>query len=118
MIAAVLHLDKGAGAAGETFDQMRGGFFDRHDVVDDRLRCIAKVKRGARVLPHRRVEFLAIAENAIGHRDKSLRLGLRSAAGDDDLGLRPVAAERADGLPRLADRFRRHRAGIDHHRIA
>ena len=118
VVAAVLHLDEGAGAAGETFDQMRRGFFDRHDVVDDRLRRIADIERRARVVPRRGVEFLGIAENAIGHGDKSLRLGLRSAAGDDDLCLRPLATERPDGLPRLTNRFRRNGAGIDDDRVA
>ena len=34
VVAAVLHLDEGAGAAVEPVDQMAGGLLDRHDVVD------------------------------------------------------------------------------------
>src|SRR3974377_1809463 len=34
MIAAVLNLQKGTGAAFETVDELRGSFLDRHDVVD------------------------------------------------------------------------------------
>ena len=69
--------------------------------------------------PRRGAELFGIAENAIGlrHGGKGLRLGLRRAAGDDDLRLRPVAAQRPDGLPRLAHRLRGDGAGIDHHRI-
>ena len=113
MIAAVLHLDEGAGAAGKTFDQMRRGFFDRHDVVDDGLRRIAKIERRARIIPRRGVEFLGVAENAVSHGDKSLWLGLRRAAGNDNFCLRPLAPQRPDGLPRLTNGFRGNGAGID-----
>ena len=51
MVAAVLHLDEGAGAAFETFDQVRGGLPDRHDVVDDRLWRIGEAERGVRLRP-------------------------------------------------------------------
>ncbi len=71
-------------------------------------------------LPRRGAELLGVAEDAIGlgHGDESLRLGLRRAAGDDDLRLRPLAAQRADRLPRLAHRLGGDGAGVDHHRVA
>ena len=69
--------------------------------------------------PGARIEFLLVAEHAIdlGHRREQLRLDLRRAAGDDDARVRPFALEAADALPRLAHGFRRHRAGVHHHRV-
>ncbi len=86
-----------------------------HDVIDDRLRRVAEVERCARLCPTGRRKLLGVAEHAVGfgHGDEGLRLGLRGAAGDDDLRLRPVAAQRADRLARLTHRFRRYRASID-----
>ena len=120
MVAAVLHLDEGAGAAGKTLDQMRGGLLDRHDVVDERLRRIGKAEVGAGLRPRRAAELFRVAEHAIGlgHGREGLRLGLRRAAGDDDLRRRPLAAQRPDRLPRLAHCFRGDGAGVDHHRVA
>ena len=119
VVAAVLHLDEGAGVALERLDQMRAGLLDRHDVVDDRLRRVIDAERGARVGPGGGAELFRVTEDAIGlgHGGEGLRLGLRRAAGDYDLRLRILAAQRPDGLPRLAHCFRRDRAGVDHHRV-
>ena len=88
MVAAVLHLDEGAGAAGESVDQMGCGFLDRHDVVDDCLWRVCEPESGARLRPGRGAELFGVAEHLIGlgHGDESFRLGLRGAAGDDDFG--------------------------------
>ena len=120
MVAAVLHLHEGAGAAGESVDQVRGALLDRHDVADDRLRRTRLID--ARRAPRpttRRLSFSALprTRSASRHGGERLRLGLRRAAGDDDVCLRALAAQRADRLARLAHRLRGHRAGIDHHRV-
>jgi hypothetical protein len=117
MVAAILHLNEGARTAGKAFDQVRRGVPDRHDVVDHRLRRIGETKSIARLRPRCRTKLLGIAENAIGlgHSDECLRLGLRRAAGDDDLRLRALAPKGPDRLPRLTHRLRRDGAGIDHH---
>ena len=92
---------------------------DRHDVADERFRRVCLNARGADIGPRLSGEFFPIAEHTIGfrHGGKSLRLGLRSTAGDDDVGLRPLAAQRADRLTRLAHGLRGHRAGVHHHRV-
>ena len=129
MIAAILDLHGGAGAALDAVDQMQGGFTRRHDVIDDDLllrgdaenitRKVLALKGRARISPGRDLEFLGIADHAIDfrHGGEGRGLGLRRAAGDHDARLRPFAAKPADGLARLPHRFRRHRAGIYHHRV-
>src|SRR5204863_1609420 len=52
-----------------------------------------------------------------GHGRERLRIDLRRAAGDDQLGARPLTPRLADRLPRLANRFAGHRAGVEHHRV-
>src|ERR1700758_4340284 len=48
VIAAILHLDESAGAAGERIDQMRRGLLYRHDVVDDGFRRTVDVESRSR----------------------------------------------------------------------
>ena len=69
--------------------------------------------------PARGLQLLLVAEHAIdlGHVGEVCGVGLRRAAGDHDARVRPLAAELADGLARLAHRFAGHRAGVDDHRI-
>jgi hypothetical protein len=51
------------------------------------------------------------------HGGEAGRIDLGGAAGDDDLGLGAVAAGFSDRLSRLAHGLRRHRAGVDDHRL-
>ena len=69
--------------------------------------------------PALRIELFRIADDAVdlGHPGKCGRLDLRRAAGDDDARGGPLAFDPADALARLPHRFRRHRAGVDYHRI-
>ena len=94
----------------EMIDRLPDVAFHRHDVADRHAPVVG---------PGARIELLRVAEHAgdFGHRREQLRLDLRRAAGDDDARVRPFALEAADALPRLAHGFRRHRAGVDHHRI-
>ena len=52
-------------------------------------------------------ELLLIADDVIdlGHGGEARGIDLRRAAGDDDLGVGPLAARLADRLPRLAHRL-------------
>ena len=119
MVAAVLHLDESAGAAGETLDQMRGGLPHRHDVVDDRLRRVGEVERGARLRPAAPLSFSALPSTRSASVMATKVCGSVCAAQPVTtiLRLRALAPQRADGLARLAHRLRRDRAGIDHHGI-
>ena len=125
MVAAVLHLHEGAGAASKAVDQVRRGFPDRHDVVDQDFffafgaERVTPGKHGAGVGPCGGPQLLLIAEHAVdlGHRGKRCGLGLRGTAGDDDAGTRPLAPQLADRLPRLPRRLRGDRAGVDHHGV-
>ena len=125
MVAAVLHLHEGAGAAFEPVDQMRGGLLHRHDVVDRDLLLAADAERGriehvAGRAPGLGVELLFVADDAadVRQRDERVRLDLRGAAGDHDARVRPLARDPADRLLRLPHRLGRHRAGVDDHGVA
>ncbi len=61
-----------------------------------------------------------IAQHAVDfcHRGIGLGLHLRGAARDQDAARGVLALELADGLARLAHRFGRHGAGVDHHGVA
>ena len=115
MVAAVLHLDEGAGAAVEPVDQMAGGLVHRHDVVDADTGVLAQAEI---VAP--RLELLGIAEDEVdlGHGGEGFRVDLGGAAGDDDAGVRIVAARLADRLAGLAHGLGRHRAGVDQDGVA
>ena len=124
MIAAVLNLHIGARAAFHPVDEMQSRFLHRHDVVDDDLFLGGEAERGSieigtRICPGRRAELFQIAEHAIDfrHGREALRLRLRRAAGHHDARLRPLAADFADGLARLAHRFAGDGASIDHDSI-
>ncbi len=123
MIAAILDLHGRARVAFDAIDQMQRGFACRHDVVDDDLffRADAEMppSNARRVSAQADIELLGIADHAIDfrHGRECRGLGLRRAAGDDDARLRILAAQFADRLPRLTHGFRRHRAGVDHHRV-
>ncbi len=107
MVAALLHLDEAAHAPLETLHQMRRGLAHRHDVVGDEAGRSAAIALGA--------ELRQIAQHLVhlGHGGVAGGIDLRRAAGDDDAGLRPLAARAADRLARLALRLRGHRAGVD-----
>ncbi len=74
---------------------------------------------GGQAGPGGGLHLFGIADHGIdlGHRGEGLGLGLGGAAGDDQLGVRVVAAQLADFLPGLAHRLGRHGAGVDDHRV-
>ena len=92
-------------------------FGNRHDVIDlHRLCAILSGQPGPSVWLH----FFRVPKHNIhfGHLRKGLRLGLRSATGYDQLGLRVCATQLAYVLLGFAHRLRSHSAGIHHHRIS
>ena len=115
MVAAVLDLHIGAGAIAEALDQMPRSLLDRHDVVDRHALGAVDAEPGKGT----RLELLLIADDVIDlvHRSEAGRIDLRGAAGDYDPGVRPLAARLTDRLPGLTHRLRRHRAGVDDHRV-
>ena len=116
VIAPVLHLHECARAPVEPLDQVPRGLRHRHDVVDLHLVVERHAER------HRPVrlglELVGVADHEIdlGHVGERARIGLRRAAGDDDLPRRVLALRPADRLLRLPHRFGRHRAGVDDQR--
>src|SRR6185437_91638 len=112
MVAAVLHLQEGAGMTLDTVDIMDRVPLLRHYVADRDAPAV--------VAPRMRVEFFGVAEHAIdlGHGRERRRFGLRRAAGNHNARAGPLAPDTADILARLAHRFRRHRAGVHHHCVA
>jgi hypothetical protein len=117
VVAAVLDLHKGAGAAFETVDQMAGGFTHRHDVGH-----LYPFRRGGGVCQLRpcvALAFLAVADDPIDlvHRGKHCRFDLGGAAGDHDGRLWPFALETADGLPGLSCGLGCDGTGVENHQI-
>src|SRR3546814_490772 len=98
MVAAILHLDKGARALREAGDEMRGGRLDRHDIGNPGFSFICETGR---------VELFPVAEHPahLRHSGERLGLDLSRAAGDEYPRFGPGALGPADRLPRLAHRF-------------
>ena len=92
MVAAVLHLDEGAGAALEAVDQMRGGLAHRHDVVDRDARLLSAAR--ARNVAGSSFSALPSTRSTSGMAAKAAGIDLRGAAGDDDAA-RPGRSRRA-----------------------
>ena len=110
VVAALLHLHEGSGAAGELGDQVRGGFARGHDVGN----------RGSGAgQPAFRPQFVVVAEHAVNVRQGGPGgwVDLRGAAGDDDAGLGPLARDAADGLAGLAFGLGGNGAGVDDHGV-
>src|SRR3546814_6992675 len=84
MVAAVLHLDEGAGLVGEARGKMRRGLAHAHDVADD--------DRGGG-FPSFRRQLFGIADHSIdlGHRREARRIDLRRAPRHRDPRTRPAA---------------------------
>ena len=82
MVAAVLHLDEGAGARAEAVDQRVRGLAHRHDVVDGHARAVGETQAAENL----RVHLLGVADDAIDlrHGGEAPGLDLRGAAGDDE----------------------------------
>src|SRR6185503_17303866 len=101
MVAAVLDLQEGAGVAFDAAYAMQRRGFRRHDVAD--LDFFESIQRS----PGRGGQLLLVAEHAIdlGHCTEGPGIGLRGAAGDDDLRAWPLAAEFADRLAGLLHRL-------------
>ncbi len=97
-------------------DQMRRGFLDRHDVVDDRLRRIVEIESGARRAQPAPLSFSALPSTRSASAMATKVCGSVCAAQPVTtiFACGPLAAQRPDGLARLTHRLRRHRAGIDH----
>src|SRR5262249_27635634 len=111
VVATILHLQEGAGAAVETVHELRGGFFDAHNVVDaDALRA-----RHAEIGIAGGLKFFLVADDLIdfGHGGIGFGLHLRGASGDNDAGIGAGAAGLADRLFGLAHGFGGNGAGID-----
>ncbi len=100
----------------EMIHHLGGGFAHAHDVVDaDFLRAVEPetgIGAGG--------QFFRIAQHRVHFRHAGIGLwfGLSGAAGDDDAPGRIFLLQPAYRLARLAHRFRRHRAGVDHHGVA
>ncbi len=126
MVAAVLHLHVGTGASLNALDQVPGGFFHRHDIVDGDLlvQADAEIRNAGEHAscfnPGGAMHLCVVSNHAVDfrHGGKVVRAGLRGAPGDDDPHLRPFALEPADGLARLAFGLTSDCAGIDDHHIA
>src|SRR6185312_4403240 len=71
-------------------------------------------------LPVAGVELFLVADDAIHFRHGGESRGFRlcGTAGDDDARGRPLTLDVTDALARLAHRFRRHRTGVHHNRVA
>ena len=93
MVAAVLHLDEGSAAALNRIDHVGGRLAHAHDVVDAHLLGIVDAEIGQRAIGLR-VHLVVVADDEIDlvHGAELLRLDLGGTAGDDDAGLRVVAA--------------------------
>ncbi len=66
------------------------------------------------------LDLLLIADDVVDlvHGGEAGGIDLRGAAGDDDLGVGPRAADLADRLARLAHGLTRHGASVDDHGVA
>src|SRR5262249_24335209 len=124
MVAAVLHLHEGTGAAVNPVAEVRAGLLHRHDVVDRDFLFGGDAKRTAAehlalVSPDLAAELLLVAQHQgnLGHDGEGFRLRLRGAAGHHDARIGPLALEFADRLARLPHRLGSDRAGIHHHGV-
>ncbi len=110
MVAALLDLHKGAGAAGELGDQVGGGLARLHDV---------DTADGAPAVQVPASSFSALPTHArhAGQRGPGVGRDLRGATGDDDGGGRAFALGAADGLAGLALGLGGDRAGVDDHGV-
>ncbi len=108
VIAAILHFHESAGTILQTVDQMTSGFLHREDIVDDDAGTVGCQFVGPRLL------LVAIADDEIdlGHIGEGIRIGLRSAAGDDQLRLRIFLTGAPNGLTRLTHGLAGDGAGI------
>ncbi len=111
MVAAVLHLQEGAGAVAIAVDEVARRLTHRHDVVDEHDAIRAPAERGPGLGP----QLFVIADHGIDfrHRGEGLRIDLRRAAGDDDGGARIFAPRPADLLARLANGLVGDCTGVD-----
>lgn len=109
MVAAVLHLDVGAGAILQPVDQVAGGLAHSIDVVDAH-----PAQFGLRQVGARRA-FLGVAQDQVhlGHAGEGRGVDLGGAASDDEPGARPFAARLADRLAGLRHGFGGDGAGVE-----
>ena len=108
MIAAILHLQEGAGLVFEMVHHLARGLADAHAVVDaDFLGCLRSKIIRAEVGVSLGGQLFGIAQHGVDfrHGGIGLGLGLGGAAGDQDAPGGIVALELADRLARLANRF-------------
>src|SRR3546814_20920404 len=98
MVAAILHLDKGARTLREAGDEMRGGRLDRHDIGNPGFSFISETGR---------VELFPVADHPAHLRPSGERIGhdLSRAAGDDYPSFGPGALGPSDRPPRRAPRL-------------
>ena len=114
MVAAVLHLNIGAGARAEAVDQVPGGFGDGHDVVDlHRLGLPYEIGGDPGPCPGLHLFGVADHQVDLAHVAEGPGLRLRGAAGDDEPRVRVRAAELADLLACFPNGLSGHGAGVD-----
>ena len=111
VVAAVLHLQERSRVTVEAVHELRGGVPDRHDIVD--AHALARIEIGAGL------ELFGVAQHGIDliHPGIGGGLGLRRAAGDNDLPGQICAARLSDRLTRLPHGFSCHRAGVEDDRV-
>ncbi len=112
MIAAVLDRQKGARMILEARHGRRRAGAGREYVADGEAPAASLKAVGG--------GLLRIAEHArdLRHVGETLRIDLGGATGDDDVALRPLPLQAADGLARLARRLGGDGAGVDDDDIA
>ena len=118
MIATILHLHESARASFEMFTKLRCGFAHAHDIGDtDAFGIMMRITQGR---PSCGVCFFFIADHAIDfrHRRKHSGINLRCTARHDDAGVRLLAFQTANGLPRLAHGFACHSACVHNREMA
>src|SRR5690606_36008208 len=117
MVAAILYLHEGPGASVHALDEMAGSLAHAHNVVDLHLVIERRAKDHGRVTFG--LELVVIADNEVDffHVAEGAGLGLGSAAGNDDTGVRMVPPRLAHGLLGLPDRLLGHRPGTDDERV-
>ena len=110
MVAALLDLDEGAGAAFKPLDQMAGCFLHRHNVSDKNL-SLGMVGGIC--------QFFGIADYSVdfGHTGKRVGIYLSGAASHNYLRAGPLATCLANRLARLAFGFLCDSTGVEDDRI-
>lgn len=120
MIAAVLDLHISPGSSTKALDQMARGLRYGHDVVDyDFLSFVRPKTRGAQGSKRLQLKLFLVADDAVHlvHASELVRIDLRRAAGNHDLGAWALPARLTDRLTGLAHGLIGHRTRVDNHGV-